>query len=66
MAREICQWLELFYDVAKLFSGTLYPTANICFPKVCRIKLALVQWLNCSNNIISGMASSMMTKFEKY
>jgi len=66
MAREICQQLESFYDVTKLFSSTLYPTTNFCFPKVCHIQLALVQWLNCSNNINSGMASSMMSKFDKY
>lgn len=44
-AKEICERLEVFYDVTNLFSGTEYPTANVYFPKVCEMKLALV-WLN--------------------
>ena len=43
MANEICQKLEIFYDVTLFFSGTSYPTANIFFPKVCQIKLALME-----------------------
>nr|KYP43119.1 Putative AC transposase [Cajanus cajan] len=66
MASDICQKLELFYDVTLLFSGTLYPTANILFPKVCEIKLALVDWLSCPSSIIHLMASSMMAKFDKH
>lgn len=66
MAKEICQRLEIFYDVTQLFSGTLYPTANVYFPKVCEIKLALIEWLDCPDNVIKKMAASMIAKFDKY
>ena len=65
MANEICQNLEIFYDVTLLFSGT-YPTANVFFPKVCQIKLALMERLNSSNSIIHQMTASMVLKFVKY
>ena len=43
MANEICQRLELFYDVTLLFSSTLYPTVNVVFPKICENKLSLIE-----------------------
>ncbi|KAF1889093.1 hypothetical protein Lal_00043312 [Lupinus albus] len=49
-----------------MISGTKYPTANIYFPKICQIKLAISQWMNSSNEFIKRMAENMMTKFEKY
>ncbi|XP_025678841.1 zinc finger BED domain-containing protein RICESLEEPER 2-like [Arachis hypogaea] len=66
MADEIFQRLRVFFDVTELFSGTTYPTSNLYFPKVCVIKLALMEWKNCGNEIIEMMATSMITKFEKY
>ncbi|XP_072078898.1 zinc finger BED domain-containing protein RICESLEEPER 2-like [Arachis hypogaea] len=66
MADEIFQRLRIFFDVTELFSGTTYPTSNLYFPKVCVIKLALMEWKNCGNEIIEMMATSMITKFEKY
>ena len=65
-AKEICERLEVFYDVTQLFSGTKFPTANVYFPKVCEIKLALVEWLCSSDSVIKDMASSMLSKFDKY
>ncbi|KAL7152809.1 hypothetical protein ABFS83_04G123800 [Erythranthe nasuta] len=38
LASLICQKLELFHRVTRLFSGTTYPTANIYFPQVLRLK----------------------------
>ncbi|KAF1892793.1 hypothetical protein Lal_00035437 [Lupinus albus] len=49
-----------------MISGTKYPTANIYFPKICQIKLAISQWMNSSNEFIKRMAENMMTKFENY
>jgi len=43
MANEICQKYKIFYDVTLLFFGTSYPTANIFYSKVCKIKLALIE-----------------------
>ena len=65
MAKEISQRLELFYSVTELFSGTLYTTSNVYFPKKCEVRLALNEWLECPKFIIHDMASIMITKFEK-
>lgn len=66
MANEICDKLEIFYEVTQLFSGTLYPTANVYFPKVCVIKLSLIEWLQSPDSVIYTMAASMNEKFDKY
>ena len=66
MAKEICEKLELFYNVTKLFFGTIYPTRNVYFPKICEIKLLLKEWLQSFNPIIKDMASNMICKFNKY
>ena len=36
-AKDVCDRLELFYNVTKLFSRTRYLTANMFFPVICRI-----------------------------
>ena len=41
LAKEICDKLELFYEVTVIFSGTKYPTANLYFPNICEIKLSM-------------------------
>ncbi|KAF1870579.1 hypothetical protein Lal_00025804, partial [Lupinus albus] len=48
------------------FSGTLYPTANVLFPKNCEIKLILIVWLQYADLVIHQMAEAMYAKFEKY
>lgn len=40
LASEICDKLKLFYVVTEMLSGTNYPTTNIFFPQICKIKLA--------------------------
>ena len=58
--------MKLFYNVTELFSGTRYPTANMFFPVICKIKMALNEWLMSSNIVISTMAKSMVAKFDAY
>ena len=36
------------------------------FPEICKIKLAISDWLNSSNNLIKQMANKMVQKFDKY
>ena len=66
MAKEICDRLELFFEVTELFSGTKYPTANLYFPKICEIRFSIYEWKNSMCDEIRIMASSMITKFEQY
>ncbi|XP_016172809.1 zinc finger BED domain-containing protein RICESLEEPER 2-like [Arachis ipaensis] len=42
MTDEIFQRLRVVFDVTELFFGTTYPTSNLYFPKICVIKLALM------------------------
>ncbi|KAL8497790.1 hypothetical protein ACS0TY_021212 [Phlomoides rotata] len=66
ITRDICNKLKVFNSVTELFSGTEYPTANLYFPKICEIKMALKEWLCCGKSIIERMAIRMLDKFEKY
>ncbi|CAH9074967.1 unnamed protein product [Cuscuta europaea] len=66
LCKEICSRLKLFYNATRLFSRTLYPTANMFFPTVCEIKLALNQWTVCGIPTVQLMASNMILKFDKY
>nr|KAJ0202220.1 hypothetical protein LSAT_V11C600333530 [Lactuca sativa] len=66
MASNVCEKLKLFYQVTEKFSGTKYPTSNIFFPLICDMKLSLLSWSVSDNNVIKSMASTMLTKFEKY
>ena len=40
-AKDVCDRLKLFYNVTELFSGTRYPSANMFFPMICKIKMTL-------------------------
>ncbi|XP_058775706.1 zinc finger BED domain-containing protein RICESLEEPER 1-like [Vicia villosa] len=65
-AKDVCECLKLFNEVTELISGTKYPTANLYFPKICKIKLAIEEWKMSSNSIIEVMATKMMKKFQNY
>ena len=62
----MCDRLESFYLVTKLFSMSSYPTSNVFFKEVCEIRLELSKWLNFDVEVIQVMASRMISKFEKY
>ncbi|CAN1256584.1 Putative AC transposase [Linum perenne] len=65
-AYVVCEKLRIFNTITDLFSGTNYPTANIFFPKVCDIRMALMEWLYDPNPLICDMANKMWLKFAKY
>ena len=65
-AKEVCDRLKMFYDLTELFSGTRYVTANLFFPKICGIRLAIRKWQSSNIQIIEEMSEAMMQKFEKY
>ncbi|GMY21390.1 zinc finger BED domain-containing protein RICESLEEPER 2-like [Fagus crenata] len=66
VAKDICEKLEVFYSVTKLFSGTTYPTANEYFPMLCELKMELNEWILSPNELIKLMASKMLEKFNSY
>ena len=66
MAKEICERLELFYEVTKIFSRTKYPTSNLYFPNICEIKLSMSNWIGSPYVEIRLMAINMIEEFNKY
>lgn len=66
VAKELCDRLKNLYDVTEAFSGTKYVTANLFFPKICGIQLAIQKWANSTNEIVQKMSEGMKLKFDKY
>ena len=66
LAKEICERLELFYEVTEMFFGTKYPTSNLYFPNICEIKLSMCNWIGSPYVEIRLMATNMIEKFNKY
>ncbi|XP_028214896.1 zinc finger BED domain-containing protein RICESLEEPER 2-like [Glycine soja] len=65
-AKDICGRLKLFNTITELFSSTKHSTANLYFPNICEIKLAIKQWITSPNPMVQQMAKNMMIKFDKY
>ena len=66
LAKEICERLDLFYEVTEIFSGTKYPTSNLYFQNICEIKLSMSNWIGSPYVDIRLMATNMIEKFNKY
>ncbi|XP_010527739.1 PREDICTED: zinc finger BED domain-containing protein RICESLEEPER 2-like isoform X2 [Tarenaya hassleriana] len=65
--QKICEFLEPFYEITNLFSGSKYPTSNLYFFQVWRIECLLKEYMkNGEDDIIQSMASNMKEKFDKY
>ncbi|CAN0880195.1 Putative AC transposase, partial [Linum grandiflorum] len=65
-AAIVCEKLAVFKDKTEVFSGSNYPTANQFFPKVCELRLRLLEWLGDPLSMIVSMAEKMWNKFAKY
>ncbi|CAN1146795.1 Putative AC9 transposase [Linum perenne] len=52
--------------VQNLFSGSIYPTANLFFPRVFDMKLKLMEWRPDNLIVIRDMVALMFLKFLKY
>ncbi|XP_024028942.1 zinc finger BED domain-containing protein RICESLEEPER 2-like [Morus notabilis] len=65
-AEKICEFLEPFYNITCVFSGSKYPTANLYFPTVYTSYLSLKKSETNEDAYLSAMAKAMLTKFEKY
>ncbi|XP_047063406.1 uncharacterized protein LOC124670999 [Lolium rigidum] len=79
-AIEMIDRLKLFYDITTLWSGKHYVTANLFFPKVCGINLAIRKWttptymqldempeqIRQQYQIMQQMSEEMKKKFDKY
>ncbi|KAH7658200.1 Tam3-transposase (Ac family) protein [Dioscorea alata] len=65
-AKKIAEFLEVFHDVTHIFSGTLYPTANLFLPEIWKVKEVLDIHAESSDYFMQRMALLMRGKFDKY
>ena len=63
---KICEHLEVFSKTTLNFSGTNYPTANLYFPKICALRIAISGWLLSPHDYVRKMADIMLLKYNKY
>ncbi|KAL2920462.1 putative AC transposase [Bienertia sinuspersici] len=62
----VCKFLESFYNITVMFSGSDYPTTNLYFRNIVAIEKLLVVAHTHTVASIQSMATVMMEKFEKY
>ena len=63
---RICKFLKVFYDVTCAFSGSKYPTSNLYFPNIFKIRLLLKDEMGSADKFMKSMSERMYGKFEKY
>ena len=63
---KIFKFLKVFYEATLAFSGTKYPTANLYFPNVLRVRLLLKSEMESTDGFMKKMACKMYEKFGKY
>jgi len=60
------KYLKTFYDATLIISGSNYITASLFFMQLCIIQDALNDGCLSSDHIMSTVAISMRSKYEKY
>ena len=63
-ATILCKVLKVFYDATMIISGTSYPTSNLYFHEMWKIKHTLQK--EASNPDLGLMVDAMKEKFNKY
>ncbi|KAK0591497.1 hypothetical protein LWI29_002841 [Acer saccharum] len=66
LATVMVEHLKPFYKLTEFFSGTKYPTANLVFPMICKVRETMNGWLISRYSEIQEMARGMIAKFDKY
>jgi len=62
----MCQFLEPFYEITNMMSGSSYPTSNLYFMEIWKIQLFIEENLLNEDVIVKVMALNMKEKFQKY
>jgi hypothetical protein len=65
-ADKVVKLLDVFTKATNLFSGTSYPTSNLFFNEVFKVKRAICEAYGSSDEFLSDMSRVMFDKFEKY
>lgn len=63
---RICEFLEPFYEITNLISGSSYPTANLYFMQVWKVQCILEKHQKSIDKVIKDMFDNMKMKFDKY
>jgi hypothetical protein len=63
---RICDFLEPFYDITNLISGSTYPTANLYFMQVWKVQCILEKHQKSIEKVVRDMSDKMKAKFDKY
>jgi hypothetical protein len=53
-------------EATTAFSGSVYPTANVFYPYILKVKLALLRAKNERDPYLKNMGAAMLEKFDKY
>lgn len=64
--QDICDFLEPFYEITKLFSGSKYPTANLYLSCIICIEKLLTESHQDPSDAVRKMAAPMWEMFDKY
>jgi hypothetical protein len=65
-SRVICNFLKTFYLATNVVSGSSYPTANLAFHELWKIKLAMDKESDTKDQLIAAMVTEMKKKFKRY
>ncbi|XP_078166263.1 zinc finger BED domain-containing protein RICESLEEPER 2-like [Carex rostrata] len=65
-AEKVCKLLQVFSDATNLFSGSLYPTANLFLVEVFRVKKVIHEAYHSGDKFLVDMSKPMYEKFNKY
>uniref|UniRef100_A0A1D1ZIX9 Putative AC transposase n=1 Tax=Anthurium amnicola TaxID=1678845 RepID=A0A1D1ZIX9_9ARAE len=60
------QFLEIFYNATKVFSGSKYCTSNLFFHEIYAIQRFLIEMSVSLDDCLRNMAVNMLRKFDKY
>ncbi|KAL2921565.1 Zinc finger BED domain-containing protein RICESLEEPER 1 [Bienertia sinuspersici] len=60
------RFLKVFYEATLAFSGSNYPTSNLYFPNVLKVRLLLKEEMNSHDKFMQKMVVKMNEKFGKY
>ncbi|KAM3305828.1 zinc finger BED domain-containing protein RICESLEEPER 2-like [Capsicum chacoense] len=67
--KKITNFFQIFYDLTKKVSGSLYVTSNLHFLKICEVSYYLKQLIlsdDDGDDLLGKIASNMKKKFDKY
>jgi len=65
-SKAVREFLKTFYDATNVPSGSSYPTANLYFHQLWKIKLAMDKEISNSDQDIVAMVKKMQKKFMQY